>query len=108
MNKNIKYIFEIKIRIGYTAQEYIDAWKKGSAIIQKTKGAKGTILFRKLGDQRTLLAIATWESKEARDAAMKQLKSEKLEIREIIDKHKKYATFNQLGYFEEMAQVSPE
>jgi len=108
VSKQVKYIFEIKLKAGCTAKEYAEAWKKGSAIIQKSAGAQGTILYRKLGDPRTLLVIASWNSTEARYNAMEQLRNMELEIREIIDEHEKYATFNSLGYFEEIAQVNPE
>lgn len=64
----MKFIFEVHIRPGYTADEYADAWVRASRIIQQAPGARGTRLHRKIGDPNTLLAIATWESKAARDA----------------------------------------
>ena len=67
------YVFEIKIKKGSKIDEYVSAWKTGSAIIQKMPGAHGTRLYSKIGDAKTLLAIAEWESKEARDKAMSKL-----------------------------------
>ena len=52
----------------YSAEDYAQAWVKASAYIQCATGARGTRLHRKIGDERTLMAIASWESKEARDA----------------------------------------
>jgi hypothetical protein len=63
----MKYLFEVHIRPGHTAEEYADAWVRASHIIQQAPGARGTKLQRKIGDPNTLLAIASWESKQARD-----------------------------------------
>ncbi len=38
----MKYIFEIKIKSGYTIKDYTRAWKEAGSIIQKEKGAQGT------------------------------------------------------------------
>ncbi|MDX1732745.1 MAG: antibiotic biosynthesis monooxygenase [Halioglobus sp.] len=62
------YIFEIHIRPGYSADEYAQGWLAASEIIQRSPGALGTRLHRKIGDDNVLLAIATWQSKEQRDA----------------------------------------
>jgi heme-degrading monooxygenase HmoA len=64
----MKYIFEVHIKNGHTAEDYADAWVRASQIIQQAPGALGTELHRKIGDDRTLIAIAHWESKEQRDA----------------------------------------
>ena len=62
------FIFEVHLKPGYTAEQYADAWLRASAIIQRSPGARGTRLHRKIGDPSILLAIATWESKAVRDA----------------------------------------
>lgn len=63
------YIFLVHITDpNYSAEDYADAWVRASKYIQRATGAKGTRLHRKIGDERTLLAIASWESKAARDA----------------------------------------
>ena len=105
--KIMKFIFEIKIREGHTGQEYMDAWKKGSAIIQNSKGAKGTILYRKISEPGMLIAIAEWESRELRDAAMEKLDEAGLEVQEVLDNHKNYGDTNIIGNFEEVARVEP-
>jgi quinol monooxygenase YgiN len=64
----MKFIFEVRIKPGYRAEQYADAWVRASEIIQRAPGARGTRLHRKLGDPNTLLAIASWDSKEQRDA----------------------------------------
>ena len=107
-NKPMKFIFKIKIKEGHSEQEYIDAWKKGSAIIQASEGAQGTALYRKIGEPGTLIAIATWESKEARDTAMKKLKEVEPTIRAILDKHTEYGNRENLGNFEEVGRVDPQ
>jgi hypothetical protein len=62
------YIFEIHIGPGYTPEQYADGWVRASTLIQQAPGARGTRLHRKIGEPDVLLAIATWESKAARDA----------------------------------------
>lgn len=62
------FIFEVKMRPGYAPEKYAEAWLRASEIIQRAPGARGTRLHRKIGCPDTLLAIATWESKAARDA----------------------------------------
>lgn len=64
----MKFIFEVTLRDGYSAEQYADAWVRASRLIQQAPGARGTRLHRKLGDDRRLLAIASWESKAQRDA----------------------------------------
>lgn len=64
----MKYIFEVRIKEGYSAEQYAQAWIKASKIIQQAPGALGTELHRKLDDPKVLIAIAHWESKAARDA----------------------------------------
>jgi len=64
----MKFIFEVRIREGHTVEEYADAWVRASELIQQAPGAMGTELHRKMGEPDTLIAIATWESKAARDA----------------------------------------
>ena len=56
----MKFIFEVRMKPGYTLEEYADAWIRASEIIQRTPGAHGTYLHRKIGSIDTLLAIATW------------------------------------------------
>lgn len=102
----MKFIFKIKIKGGHSEQDYIKAWKAGSTIIQKSLGAKGTVLYRKISEPGTLIAIAEWENKELRDKAMKEL-DENLELKETLNKHKDFADLEVVGNFEEIARVSP-
>ncbi|XOZ33610.1 antibiotic biosynthesis monooxygenase family protein [Halomonadaceae bacterium KBTZ08] len=64
----MKYLFEVHIREGYTAEEYAEAWVRASEMIQQAPGARGTALHRKVDDPKVLVAIAEWDSKEDRDA----------------------------------------
>ncbi len=99
------FIFEIQLKEGCSEQDYVGAWRKGSGRIQKSDGARGTILYRKIGEPRTLIAIATWDSKEARDAGMEVLKQADADIQEILMKHKEFGEPKILGEFEEIARV---
>ncbi|MBB3332148.1 quinol monooxygenase YgiN [Halomonas campaniensis] len=64
----MKYIFEVHIRDGYTAEDYADAWVRASELIQRAPGARGTELHRRIDDPQILIAIAHWDSKASRDA----------------------------------------
>ena len=85
------FIFEVHIRPGYTPEQYADAWVRASRIIQRSPGAQGTRLHRKIGEPDVLLAIATWESKAVRDAMESRQAGEVLEIiqsqAEFVDIH---------------------
>lgn len=105
----MKYIFEIKIKDGYTIEQYVEAWEKGSKIIQKYPGAKGTRLFRKIGEPSTLLAIADWESKEARDIAMDSLKHSDSNIQRVWQAHTDFADITRIGSFDDTNwEILPE
>ena len=97
----MRYIFEVKIKQGHTAEEYSSAWKRGSQVIQKMPGARGTRLHRKIGDPNTLLAIAEWESKEAREKAMAELESGDEKTREIIHRHREFGEFVKIGEYDD-------
>lgn len=64
----MKFIFEVHIKEGHSAEEYADAWVRASEIIQRAPGARGTELHRKIDDPGVLIAIASWDSKAERDA----------------------------------------
>lgn len=94
----MKFIFEVHIKDGYTAEDYAEAWVRASELIQQAPGARGTELHRKIGDPDTLIAIASWESKEARDA----MESDKNpEIAEIIRSAAPFVDIRPLGEFED-------
>lgn len=97
----MKFIFEIRIKPGHTETEYVEAWQRASALMQKQPGAQGARLHRKVGEPEMLLAIASWESIEARDLAMKNLKNADEETRKIVDKHWEVGEITVLGNFDE-------
>ncbi len=96
------FIFEVHIRPGYTAEQYADAWLRASAIIQQAPGARGTRLHRKIGDPDVLLAIATWESKHARDAMESQQPEA---VRSIIQEQAEFVEVRVIGEFEDAEWV---
>ena len=91
------FIFEVHIKPGYSAEQYADAWVRASKIIQRAPGAQGTRLHRKIGNPDVLLAIATWESKTARDAMEGDLPQE---VRSIIDAEAEFVDVHLIGEFE--------
>lgn len=96
------FIFEVHIHPGHSAEAYADAWLRASAIIQQAPGARGTRLHRKIGDPNVLLAIATWASKDARDA-MESLPSDA--VRRIIEEQAEFVDVRIIGEFEDAEWV---
>lgn len=94
----MKYIFEVHIREGYTAEDYADAWVRASELIQRAPGARGTELHRKIGDAKTLIAIAHWDSKTSRDAM--EAKHDQA-VAEIIRRAAPFCEIRTVGEFEE-------
>lgn len=94
----MKYIFQVRIKQGHTAEDYADAWVRASRIIQQATGAKGTELHRKIGDSRELLAIASWESKAHRDAMEKQHNTD---VAAIIKSAAPFCEITPLGEFDD-------
>ena len=96
------FIFEVHVRPGYTAEQYADAWVRASRLIQRAPGARGTRLHRKIGDPDVLLAIASWESKEVRDAMEARPDQE---ARAIIASQAPFVDVRVIGEFEDAEWV---
>ncbi|SEG11740.1 antibiotic biosynthesis monooxygenase family protein [Marinobacterium lutimaris] len=94
----MKYIFQVRIKPGYSAEQYADAWVRASQLIQRAPGALGTELHRKIGDPDRLIAIAHWNSKAERDA-MEAKPSQ--QVKEIILSAAPFVEIETLGEFEE-------
>lgn len=102
----MKFIFEVRVKPGYTVEEYAESWVRASEVIQQTPGARGTRLHRKIGEPDVLLAIACWESKAARDAK-DDMRDDT--VRAILEKHAKFCEFKLVGEFEDPEwEVLPE
>ncbi|HEX4883201.1 MAG TPA: antibiotic biosynthesis monooxygenase, partial [Casimicrobiaceae bacterium] len=69
-----------------------------SEIIQRTPGARGTRLHRKIGAPDTLLAIASWDSKAHRDAKDDRRDAT---VRAILERHAAQCEITVIGEFEE-------
>jgi quinol monooxygenase YgiN len=93
----VHFIFEVQVKPGYSAEQYADAWVRASERIQQAPGARGTRLHRKIGDPGVLLAIATWESKQARDAMEANASAE---ARRIIAAQAEFVDVQVIGEFE--------
>jgi hypothetical protein len=94
----MKFIFEVRIKPGHTAEQYASAWIRASEILQRAAGAQGTRLHRKIGDPNVLLAIASWDSKAARDA-MEQRRDET--VHAILQEASQYCEIRVVGEFAE-------
>jgi hypothetical protein len=94
----MRFIFEVRIKPGHTAEQYAAAWVRVSEILQRAAGARGTHLHRKIGHPNVLLAIASWESKAARDAMEK---TKDATARAILEEAAQHCEIVALGEFEE-------
>lgn len=94
----MKFVFEVRMKQGYSVDEYAEAWIEASRVIQQAPGALGTYLHRKIGEPDTLLAIAHWESKALRDAKDDR-RSET--VRKILEKHARTCEITVIGEYEE-------
>jgi hypothetical protein len=92
------FVFEIRIKSGYSPERYSEAWVEASKIIQSSLGAKGTRLHRRIGADDRLLAIAQWESKSSRDAAESN-RDERVQV--ILDAQSDYVEIQIVGEFED-------
>lgn len=91
------YIFEVHMKEGYRPEQYAETWVRASRMIQRAPGAQGTRLHRKIGDPSVLLAIATWESKTARDA-MESAQAQ--ELADLLESQADIAHVRLIGEFE--------
>jgi Antibiotic biosynthesis monooxygenase len=94
----MKYVFEVHIKPGHTAEQYAAAWVSVSEILQRAPGAQGTRLHRKIGDPHRLLAIASWDAKSSRDA-MEQRRDPV--VRTILNEAAQHCDIVLIGEFEE-------
>ncbi|MFC0446113.1 antibiotic biosynthesis monooxygenase family protein [Pseudidiomarina halophila] len=92
----MKYIFEVHIKGDHCAEDYARAWVRASEIIQRAPGARGTELHRKLDDPKVLIAIASWDSKAARDAMESK---DNPEVAEIIRSAADFCEIRPVGEF---------
>lgn len=82
---------------GYTVEEYAEGWVAASKLIQRAPGALGTRLHRKIGTDNVVLAIATWDSKSARDAMDASVSEE---IQAIIRSQVPFIDIHPIGEYE--------
>lgn len=92
------FLFEVKVKPGYTVEQYAEAWVRASRLIQQAPGARGTRLHRKIGAPDVLLAIASWASKADRDA-MEARDDDR--VRAVIASQAEFVDIRPIGQFED-------
>jgi heme-degrading monooxygenase HmoA len=92
------FVFEVQVRPGHTAEAYAEAWVRASEIIQRAPGARGTRLHRRIGDDHSLLAIASWDSKAQRDAMETNPSAE---VQRIIAEQAEFVDVRVIGEFDD-------
>jgi len=94
----MKFLFEVRVRPGYSVEAYAGAWLHASRTIQQAPGARGTYLHRKIGDPQVLLAIAHWDSKAQRD---RQQQRAEQAVREALGDAARFCEVTVIGEFED-------
>lgn len=94
----MKFMFEVRIKPGFTVEEYAAAWVRASELIQQGAGARGTYLHRKIGAPDVLLAIAHWDSKADRDAQQERAEQA---VRDALGPNGRYCEVTVLGEYED-------
>ena len=92
------FIFEVHTKPGYSPEQYASAWVQASEIIQTAPGARGTRLHRKIGDPNALIAIASWATKPARDAAESQRDPR---VQAILNAQSRFVEIRLVGEFQD-------
>ncbi|MEK7603187.1 MAG: hypothetical protein AAB459_03015 [Patescibacteria group bacterium] len=106
-----KFIWKIQIDRKFTEQEFINFWRETSTILQKYKGAAGTIIHKVEGEERTYMAIASWQTKADRDAMQADTDSGDSELAKRWQKYPKNSEWGKtefIGRIEEIDNVKPE
>lgn len=98
----MKFIFEVRIKPGHTAEQYADAWVRVSELLQRAPGARGTRLHRKFNDPNVLLAIANWDSKASRDG-MENRRDPR--VAELLGEAAQHCEIRIIGEFDEAEWV---
>jgi quinol monooxygenase YgiN len=94
----MKFLFEVHIKPGHTAEQYAAVWLRVSEVLQQAPGARGTRLHRRIGHPDRLLAIASWESKAARDAMERRALAE---VKVLLAEAAQHCEIRLLGEYEE-------
>lgn len=102
----LKFVFSIRVKPGFTVEEYAANWVIASKVMQNNPGAMGTRLYRDMNDPTRVLAIASWESREARN---RKDDSQSEVVRKILAEHEEKCEFTFIGEFEDAEwEVLPE
>lgn len=106
---SFKFLFEVNVANGQD-EEFIEHWTKGSIPIQELPGAMGTRLHKKRGEEHAYIAIAEWESYEARQAAMQAINGLDAERTERVHQwrdNEAFGTVTIIGEIDEISIVLP-
>lgn len=104
-----RYVFRVDFDSDKNRQEFIKHWEEGSALIQNLPGSRGTRLHS-MKDSSSVMAIAEWDSKDLRDAAMEELHNGKSELSKTwlaMPKNEDFGTVTLLGEIDEIGFVPP-
>ena len=104
-----RFVFEVAVRAG-EEERFIQHWKNCSKHIQEYPGARGTRLHKKHGVGSTYVAIAEWDSKESRVAAMDDIRkgeSERAKRIQACGNNEDYGDVTVLADLDEIARVLP-
>ncbi len=100
------------MKSGHTPHEgqeeaYVDAWKQGSDVIQTYPGARGTKLFKKVGEPTVLIAMAEWESEQSRSEAFAAIKASRPDADFVLSGDEAFAVISLIGGFDLIDRADP-
>lgn len=107
---SFRFVFEVKVRPGED-EKFIESWREGSKPIQEYSGARGTRLHKKRGEDHTYVAIAEWESMEAREAAIDDIEKGESERAKRVRQWGRNEDFGEVtifGNLDEFVTVLPQ
>lgn len=104
-----RYVFRVDFEDDHRRDQFIEHWKEGSALIQTLPGSRGTRLHSMQGST-SVMAIAEWDSKDLRDAAMNHLQAGEsdVSIRWLaMPRNEDFGEVTLLGEIDEIGFVLP-
>lgn len=99
-----RFVFEVKVRPSED-EAFIINWRELSIVIQEYPGARGTRLHKKHGEESTYIAIAEWESAEARQAAMSDIEQGQSDQAKRIARLRKNEDFGKMIHIADLDEI---
>ncbi len=101
---SFRFIFETRVRPGED-EAFIRNWHDFSVPIQKYPGARGTRLHTKRGEEHVYIAIAEWNSREAREAAMADIRKNESDLAQQANAGRQNEDYGEVTVLAEVDEI---